>query len=201
MRLVWRRFLRMNSATSSSGAQYAFFNRLRFDEKETFHHFGFAHTPEEEAAATQEGIKLLKNSPYKEHLANAQLFLQTLSDRSKQIPNLVSPHLGNRVTPSLTAASAAQNTQPSQAAEGKPAANLIAALPLGGRVKVEPWNNQLRLLKSKPVGAAAEDEVTPFEVTPFMLYLTRQGDSASAEIPGAAAVKAVSDTNIPDMKP
>ncbi|MGC1418395.1 MAG: M48 family metalloprotease [Candidatus Acidiferrum sp.] len=185
----------------SMGTQYAFFNRLRFDEKETFHHFGFMHTPEEEVAATQEGIKLLKNSPYKDHLANAQLFLQVLSDRSKEIPNLVSPHLGNRVTPSLTVASAAQATQPSQAAEGKPAANLIAALPLGGRVKVEPWNNQLRLLKSKPVGAVAEDEVTPFEVTPFMLYLTRQGDSASAEVPGAAAVKAVSDTNIPDMKP
>ena len=185
----------------SMGTQYAFFNRLRFDEKETFHHFGFTHTPEEEAAATQEGIKLLKNSPYKDHLANAQLFLQALSDRSKEIPNLVSPHLGNRVTPSLTVASAAQGTQPSQAAEGKPPVNVVAALPLGGRVKVEPWNNQLRLMKSKPVGAVAEDEVTPFEVTPFMFYLTRQGESASAEAPGAAAVKAVSDTNIPDIKP
>jgi len=185
----------------SMGTQYAFFNRLRFDEKETFHHFGFTHTPEEEEAATQEGIKLLKNSPYKDHLANAQLFLQALSDRSKEIPNLVSPHLGNRVTPSLTVASAAQGTQPSQAAEGKPAVNVVAALPLGGRVKVEPWNNQLRLMKSKPVGAVAEDEVTPFEVTPFMFYLTRQGESASAEAPGAAAVKAVSDTNIPDIKP
>ncbi len=185
----------------SMGTQYAFFNRLRFDEKETFHHFGFTHTPEEEEAATQEGIKLLKNSPYKDHLANAQLFLQALSDRSKEIPNLVSPHLGNRVTPSLTVASAAQGTQPSQAAEGKPPVNVVAALPLGGRVKVEPWNNQLRLMKSKPVGAVAEDEVTPFEVTPFMFYLTRQGESASAEAPGAAAVKAVSDTNIPDIKP
>lgn len=185
----------------SMGTQYAFFNRLRFDEKETFHHFGFIHTPEEEEAATQEGIKLLKNSPYKDHLLNAQLFLQALSDRSKEIPNLVSPHLGNRVTPSLTLASAAQSPQPSPTAEGKPAANLIAALPLGGRVKVEPWNNQLRLLKSKPVAAVAEEEVTPFEVTPFILYLTRQADSPSAETPGAAAVKAVSDTSIPDVKP
>jgi hypothetical protein len=57
------------------------------------------------------------------------------------------------------------------------------------------------LLKSKPVSAVAEQEVTPFEVTPFMLYLTRQGDSASAEAAGAAAVKSVSDTSIPDPKP
>jgi hypothetical protein len=188
----------------SVGTQYAFFNRLRFDEKETFHHFGFTHAPEEEEAATQEGIKLLKNSPYKDHLSNAQLFLQALSDRSKEIPNLVSPHLGNRVTPSLTAVSAApsaQPSQPSQATAEKPTAILTAALPLGGRIKVEPWNNQLRLLKSKPVSAVAEQEVTPFEVTPFVLYLTRQGDSASAEAAGAAAVKSVSDTNIPDPKP
>ncbi|HWY09165.1 MAG TPA: M48 family metalloprotease, partial [Candidatus Acidoferrales bacterium] len=32
------------------GTQYAFFNRLRFDEKETFRHFGFTHTAEEEQA-------------------------------------------------------------------------------------------------------------------------------------------------------
>ena len=63
------------------GTQYAFFNRLRFDEKETFHHFGFIHSPEEEEAATQEGIKLLKNFAYKDQLGNAQLFLQAFSHR------------------------------------------------------------------------------------------------------------------------
>src|ERR1700687_3156072 len=37
--------------------QFAFFNRLRFDEKETFRHFGFAPTPEEEQAANKMGIE------------------------------------------------------------------------------------------------------------------------------------------------
>src|ERR1700682_2026806 len=40
--------------------QFAFFNRLRFDEKQTFRHFDFAHTPEEEAAANQKGLELLR---------------------------------------------------------------------------------------------------------------------------------------------
>jgi len=180
------------------GTQYAFFNRLRFDEKETFHHFGFTHTPEEEQAATQKGVELLKNSPYKDHLGNAQLFLQALNDRSKQIPNLVSPHLGNRVATGLTSTSAAPAAQASVA---KPAANVIAALPLGGRIKVEPWNNQLRMLKSKPVGTVAEDEVAPFELTPFVLYLTRQEDNASAEIPSAVSVNSDTDTKAKDIKP
>jgi len=30
------------------------------------------------------------------------------------------------------------------------------------------------MLKSKPVGAVAEREKMPFEVTPFILYLTRE---------------------------
>ena len=180
------------------GAQFAFANRLRFDEKETFHHFGFAHTPEEEQAATQEGIELLKKSPYIDHLGNAQLFLEALNERSKEIPNLVSPHLGNRVATGLTSNSAAHTAQASAAKAG---GNVIAALPLGGRIKVEPWNNQLQLLKSKPAGTVAEDEVTPFELTPFVLYLTRQGDSASADVPSAVSVKTTPDTNLPDIKP
>src|SRR6195256_3186001 len=47
-------------------SQFAFFNRLRFDERETFRHFDFARTPNEEEAAKEKGIELLRNSPYKE---------------------------------------------------------------------------------------------------------------------------------------
>ncbi|MGH9743166.1 MAG: M48 family metalloprotease, partial [Candidatus Acidiferrum sp.] len=182
------------------GTQYAFFNRLRFNEKETFHHFGFTHTAEEETAATREGIKLLKNSPYKDHLANAQLFLQTLSDHSKEMANLVSPHLGNGLAADLNGLIAPATAQ---ASAEKPTNNLMAALPLGGRIKVEPWNNQLRLLKTKAVDAPTTAEVAPFEVTPFMLYLTRQVDSTSVETPGAVSAKSVTDTviPIPDIKP
>src|SRR5438309_10920462 len=69
-------------------SQFAFLNRVRFDEKETFRHFGFGRTPEEEQAANQQGIELLKQSPHKEQYGTARLFLPAISDRSKQIPNL-----------------------------------------------------------------------------------------------------------------
>ena len=176
------------------GTQFAFFNRLRFEEKETFRHFGFTRTPEEEQAATQQGIELLKKSPYKDQPGNAQLFLEALKNRSKEIPNLVSPHLGSSVATSGTIASA----QPS--AE-KPAGNLIAALPLGGRIKVEPWSNQLQMLKSKPAGGVAKDEKMAFEVTPFFLYLTRQGNNSAKEAQNAVSVKSDTDASIPDTKP
>src|SRR4029077_2385279 len=78
-------------------AQYAFFDRLLFDDKETFRHFGFSRTPEEEQAAHQKAIELLRNSPYKDQLATAQMFLRALQSRSQEIPNLISPRLGDRV--------------------------------------------------------------------------------------------------------
>jgi hypothetical protein len=154
-------------------SQYAFLSRLRFDERETFRHFGFARTPEEEFAANQKGLELLRKSPYKDQSATTRLFLQALQSREKEIPDLISPHLGNRVPASWNIAAAVLSTRP---ATPDPAENPIVALPLGGRIKIEPWNDHLSLLKARPVGLLAESEKMPFEITPFVLYLTRQAD-------------------------
>jgi hypothetical protein len=146
--------------------QFAFFDRvLQFDEKKTFEHFGFARTKEEDEAAQTKAAELLKGSIYKDQLKSAELFMGELQLRSKEIPNLISPKLGNNVLarPSVTAAS---NTNP--------APNQIIALPLGGRVKMDPWDDKLEMLKSKSVGNISEREKMPFEVTPFMPYLTRE---------------------------
>jgi hypothetical protein len=169
-------------------SSYAFFDQLLIDEKETFRHFGFARTPDEEQSASSKAIQLLNNSPYKNQLGNAGLFLTALERRQKEIPNLISPHLGNRVPviadlKSTTAVDPKQNPQ------------LIAALPIGGRVKLDPWNDKLELIKSKPIGNVAEREKMPFEITPFMPYLTRFGSDASAKPIAASA------TNPGDVKP
>jgi hypothetical protein len=49
----------------------------------------------------------------------------------------------------------------------------IAALPLGGRVKLDPWSNRLEMMKTKPVVLLSPQEKMPFEVTPFFPYLSR----------------------------
>jgi hypothetical protein len=174
-------------------SQFAFFNRVRFDDKETFRHFDFARTPEEEQAAKRKGIELLGNSPYKEQPGASQLFLQALKNRSKEIPKLISPHLGDRISTSWTIVAAVFSASPSDA-DPRPAGNAIAALPLGGRIKVDPWNDQLRMLKSKPVSTMAESEKAPFEITPFMLYLTRQGERSSPDAVTDVAAKSDPDT-------
>jgi hypothetical protein len=180
-------------------SQYAFFDRLLFDEKDTFKHFGFSRTQAEEDAASVKAAELLKNSPYKDQLATARLFLDALQTRQKDIPNLISPHLGDRVpVNSALASSVAPVAQkPADAADSKtPAATQIVALPLGGRIKMDPWGDKLEMLKSKPAGAVAEREKMPFEVTPFMLYLTREVNNTSSTVPGAVSAdsKSVVDT-------
>src|SRR6266436_5724438 len=161
-------------------SSFAFFDQLLINDKDTFRHFGFARTPDEEKAADAKAIQLLNNSPYKTQLGNAGLFLTALETRSKEIPNLISPHLGNRVL-------VGGNLKSSTPVDQKQNPQMIAALPIGGRVKVDPWNDRLDLIKSKPVGAVAEREKMPFEVTPFMPYLIRYGADVAKPIAASAA--------------
>ena len=184
--------------------QYAFFDRLLFDEKDTFRHFGFARTAEEEEAANTKANELLRNSPYKDQLATAKLFLDALENRERDIPNLISPHLGDRVPVNMQVSAAPTSTRPADtnapAADTKTAtASPVVALPLGGRIKMDPWSDKLEMMKSKPVGTVAEREKMPFEVTPFMLYLTREVNVNSSMIPGA--VSADSKTVTSDKAP
>jgi hypothetical protein len=165
-------------------SSYAFFDQLLgVQDKDTFRHFGFARTQEEETAASAKAAELLAKSPYNNQLASAKLFLAALDSRQKEIPNLISAHLGNRVLIAdlkvATPATADKKVQ------------TVTALPIGGRVKLDPWNDRLELLKSKPIGNVAEREKMPFEVTPFMPYLTRFGSEAAK--PVAASVNAPGD--------
>ena len=165
-------------------SSYAFFDQLLgVQDKDTFRLFGFARTQEEETAASNKAAELLAKSPYNNQLASAKLFLAALNARQKEIPNLISAHLGNRVLiADLKVATPATADKKTQA---------ITALPIGGRVKLDPWNDRLELLKSKPIGNVAEREKMPFEVTPFMPYLTRFGSEAAK--PVAASVNAPND--------
>jgi hypothetical protein len=151
--------------SQKTDTRFAFFDRvILFDEKKTFEHFDFFRSREEDAAAAAKAAELLRNSPYRNQLRTAEMFIAELQKRSREIPNLISPRLGESilVKPAVTADT-----------EDKPDANQIVALPLGGRVKLDPWDDTLDLLKTKPAVSVTEREKMPFEITPFVLYLTR----------------------------
>jgi hypothetical protein len=180
---------------------YAFFDQLLVDDKDTFRHFGFARTPTEEDAANKKAGELLANAlkdpqvAKNWQMANASLFFQALQTRQKEIPNLISAHLGDRV-PGIADVKAT-------AADPKQNPQTIAALPIGGRVKLDVWYDRLELIKSKPVGTVAEREKMPFEVTPFMPYLTRYGSDASKPAANASSteIKPPETASIPASEP
>src|SRR4029077_5879972 len=73
-------------------SQYAFFDQLLVDDKDSFRHFGFARTPEEETAANAKGAELLSTALKNPQVAkvwqmnNATMFFQALQTRQKEIP-------------------------------------------------------------------------------------------------------------------
>ena len=67
----------------------------------------------------------------------------------------------------------------------------IAALPLGGRVKLNPWDDKVEIVKAQPVAITSARDKMPFEVTPFYPRLSRyNAASAPAATTAAAPVAA-----------
>jgi hypothetical protein len=161
----------------------AFNDRLFFPDEKTFQTLEFTRNPEDEAAADKKAIELLNNSPYKDKLAVPGLFLRMVQLRAPNLKQLIRSHLGNSLHDS--------GYRLESIAQSAPALDFkkldqIAALPLGGRVKVDAWTNKAALLKSKPVALVSAAEKMPFEVTPFFPYLTRYTADAPQEKVAAA---------------
>jgi len=58
----------------------------------------------------------------------------------------------------------------------------IAALPLGGRIKLDPWGDHVEMIKAAPVSYTSARDKMPFELTPFFPRLARLGaETATAQ--------------------
>jgi hypothetical protein len=171
----------------SLGSKFAFNDRMLFSDESTYATFGFRHNPEEEAAADNKAQDLLKNSPYAQKLDSARLFLKALSARSPQLSALLTAHLGNSFVDNK-----GQLIRLAALTEGGPALDpnkldQISALPLGGRVKLNAWNDHVELAKSAPATITSARDKMPFEVTPFFPHLTRYSSVATTDASVAAA--------------
>jgi hypothetical protein len=164
--------------------QFAFRNQTMLSDAELLQRFHFQRTPEELADAGRKTIEIVKASPYQK-TANAGLFLKSLAGRSGALPRLLQSNLGNQVanTDALTRLAEFASSAPALEADKL---EQIPALPLGSRVKLNPWNNQIVLVKTRPIALLSPREKMPFEVTPFVLYLTRV-DAPPANPPAAVA--------------
>ncbi|MGA9448192.1 MAG: M48 family metalloprotease [Candidatus Sulfotelmatobacter sp.] len=158
----------------------AFNDRLFFPDEDSFQRLDFKRRSSDEDAADAKALELLKNSPYKDKLGSAGLFLKALQQSAPELPNLIRPHLGNSMASNK---SIRMSVLLASAPELEPQrTDQIAALPLGGRIKLDPWTDQVELAKAKPVALASAREKMPFEITPFFPYLTRYPTPGSEKV-------------------
>jgi hypothetical protein len=168
------------------GSKFAFNDRMLFSDDATYQNLGFKHIPEEETAADKKAVELLKNSPYAQKLDNVGLFLKALQQRAGSLNALLTTHLGNPLAEGgQVNRLLALSTQGPALDNGK--LDQIAALPLGGRVKVNPWDDKAEMVKTAPVAITSARDKMPFEVTPFFPRLSRYGGNAPTAVPTTAA--------------
>jgi hypothetical protein len=161
-------------------SKLAFNDRMFFPDEQSFQRFDFKRRPADEAAADAKALELLKNSPYKDKLASAGLFLEALQQRAAALPNLIRPHLGNGLSAGASVRMSALLSTAPQLDQKR--LDQIAALPLGGRIRLDPWSDRIELTKAKPVTLALASEKRPFEITPFFPYLSRVTNSGAEKV-------------------
>ena len=160
--------------------ELAFNDKLFFPDQDSFQRLDFKRNAANEEAADTKALELLKNSPYKDKLGNAGLFLKALQEKASDLPNLIRPHLGNSLAQG-------KSLRMSALLESSPALDekrldQIAALPLGGRIKVDPWSDQVELSKAKPVALTSAREKMEFEITPVFPYLVRASTASGDKV-------------------
>jgi hypothetical protein len=171
---------------ASNFTLYAFSDRMLFSDESTYQNLGFRHDEEEEAAADQKAPDLLKNSPYAQKLGTAGLFLRELAERGPKLSALLTPHLGNGFTNKKGEVTRMAVLMDSAPALDPNKLDQIAALPLGGRVKLNAWDDHAELIKTTPVVITSARDKMPLEVAPFFPRLTRYGAVVNPTAPADA---------------
>ncbi len=178
--------------------RYAFNDRLLFPDQAAFERITMNHNDVDNAAAAKKAIELFSNSIYKDKAPNVGLFFEQLENREKVLPALFSPRLGDAlIKPDGT---------PWLAELGKGAPKLdinnlaqIAALPIGSRLKTDPWNDKVLALNAKTAVLLNASDKLPFALTP--VYLRLQRYQASAAQPAAAPAPGTAPAAPPSTQP
>lgn len=161
-------------------SSFAFNDRMVVPSLKQLPRFDFKHNASQEVAADALGQKLLANSPYRDNLAEAGLFLKALAKYGHRVPNLVRANLGESLVAEnrITYMTAIADSAPPLELENP---QQIVALPLGSRVKLDPWAGQLKFVKATPPRIYSAKDKLALEVTPFSPYLTRWNTAKSPE--------------------
>ncbi len=173
-------------------SEYAFSDRVLFDDEQTLAKFRMARPQKEEDAANEEAVRLLMASPYKDGLGKAGLFLKALSTEANRLPCLIKPLFGSRIAGEGKNAGADNVLRMAALLEKAPQlqatrTDQVAALPLGSRTRLDPWMDDLEMARTRSVPLLSAREKMPFELAPVYIHLTYRDAGAAEGSQNAAA--------------
>jgi peptidase M48-like protein len=159
--------------------KFSFADKLMVPDDELLATVQYRHEMKEELEADAKALEYLKNSPYKEKLGDAGLFLKAITENARKLKSLIQPHVAAHIGDS--AHLSRMNELIAQAPTLAPERlDQVAALTLGARIIVDPWSGRLELLKAASVPLASAREKASLAVTPLVPYL-RYSDAKPGE--------------------
>jgi hypothetical protein len=165
---------------------FAFKDRSIVSDQKLLARMHFTRTQQEEREADAKALILLQSSPYHDKLDSVGLFLRQVDARRTVLPHLIRSDMGNSLATTSEGElrmKALTNTAPKLEPRK---VTQVAALPLGGRIRVDPWNNHIEINKAKPVQLLTAREKMPLEVVPVFPHLSRLSAEAPIEAPKPA---------------
>jgi hypothetical protein len=164
---------------------FAFSDQTMLSDGELLGRLRLGRPDSQVAAAAEKAMEILTKSPYGPKLGSAGLFLKALASRAPQLTSLIRANLGNQLASGNSVIMRELVDQAPALEQDK--LEQIAALPLGSRVRLDPWTNEISLLKGKPVTLISARDKLPFEVTPFLIFLSRAGAPSRDQNPAAVS--------------
>jgi hypothetical protein len=151
-------------------SKFAFADKLMVPDDELLSTVRFRHDPTEENAADANAIELLKSSPYRDKMTDAGLFLRVINENSLKLKNLIQAHIGEHI------GNEGQQRRLNELIQKSPTldptkVDQIAALPMGGRIVMNPWTSHVELLRGAAAPLATAREKSSLAVTPLVPYL------------------------------
>jgi len=167
--------------------RYAFNDRLLFPDESSFKRIAMNHSDGDIASAVKQAMTYLETSMYKDKLSSAGLFWVALGDRGKELKALNTPKLGDSLL------KADGTPWMADLAHQAPKINWddltqVAALPLGSWLKVDPWDDKVRMLNAKRYAPLLPRDKMPLEVTPMYFRLQRY-EEAQLNAPAVPGTK------------
>lgn len=171
----------------SVNTKYAFSDRLMFPDEQVMRKVSMQRNDADEDAADKKAVAMLQSSPYKDKLSNAGLFLRALQAHSGELTWLINPNFGNKMAKGseLLRMESLVHSAPELKTSD---VHQLAALPLGSRIKLDPWDDHVNLKRSKPEAVLSARDKMPFEITPMIPNLAR-ATQASSEVAQNGSVK------------